>query len=183
MHDYYRIAEISAASRHASRGARAWAWPIARPRAARARRAAGMPSLHLVRALEPERPLDLAWRDEVALDFPSVQPAVDRMCRGFVDADAPMTRVSTAVVLPAADLLHGVRVPIRLDVPVVCESCGGRGEAWNEACPPCGGAGATRAGRYIVVRVPAGSVEGCLCYRLSLPYGPPVRLDVHVARR
>ena len=40
------------------------------------------------------------------------------------------------------------------------------------------------ATRYVVVRVPANTVNGTtLRYRLALPYGPLVRLDVRLTVR
>ena len=49
---------------------------------------------------------------------------------------------------------------------------------------PFESAGTAIATRYVVVRVPVNTVHGTtLRYRLALPYGPLVRLDVRVAVR
>ncbi len=182
MHDYYRIAEISGSSR--SRPARAvpgWAviahaLPYVPPRAPVA-------SLHLVRALEPERPADRLLRDEVALDFPSGRHALDRVRRDFADTDAPVP-VAVDITLSSRDARRSARVPLCLQVPAVCEGCGGRGEVWDEPCGTCAGAGTARVARYVVVRVPANTVDGTtLRYRLALPYGPRVSLDVRLTVR
>lgn len=181
MHDYYRIAEVSDASCRVARHVPGWAvLAHALPRT--------MPSLpvqrlHLVRALEPERPIVPALRDEVALDFPSARQALDHARRDFADAEAPVA-VAIDVALAAIDLRRSARVPLCLHVPSVCEPCGGRGEVWSDPCPGCQGAGAANATRYVVVRVPANTTPGAvLRYRLALPYGPVVRLQVRLTAR
>ena len=183
MHDYYRIAEISGASRRAPvRAVPAWAgvahaMPPAAPR---------MPpqGLHLVRALEPERPFERALRDEVALDFPSGQQALDHARRDFADPEGPAVRLVVDVALTPLGARRSARVPLSVHVPVLCDPCGGRGEAWGEPCGACESAGTAIATRYVVVRVPANTVHGTtLRYRLALPYGPLVRLDVRLAVR
>lgn len=181
MHDYYRIAEISGASRRmAARGVPAWAIVAqAMPQAPRS-----MAALHLVRALEPERTTDRALRDEVALDFPSARQALDRARRDFVDAEAPALVVAVDVTLTPLEARRSARVPLCLHVPAVCESCGGRGEAWDEPCQTCSAVGTSTAARYVVVRVPANTAGGStLRYRHALPYGPLLRLDVRLTVR
>jgi hypothetical protein len=181
MHDYYRIAEVSDASRRVARPVPAWAMLAhALPRTMPTVPA---PRLHLVRALEPERPVVAALRDEVALDFPSARQALDHARRDFADADAPIV-VAIDVALAPIDLRRSARVPLCVHVPTVCEPCGGRGEVWSDPCPGCQGAGTATATRYVVVRVPANTVPGTeLRYRLALPYGPLVRLHVRLTAR
>jgi hypothetical protein len=183
MHDYYRIAEISDATRRVpTRAVPAWAgvahaMPPSPPRTP-------PQGLHLVRALEPERPFERALRDEVALDFPSGQQALDHARRDFADTDAPSVHVAVEVPLTALEARRSARVPLAVHVPVLCDPCGGRGEGWGEPCSACEGAGTAVATRYVVVRVPANTVHGTtLRYRLALPYGPLVRLDVRLAVR
>ena len=185
MHDYYRIAEISGATRRApARAIPAWAVVAhAMPLAAAAPRTPPR-SLHLVRALEPERPVERALRDEVALDFPSGQQAINHARRDFVDADGPAVCLVVDVTLTAIEARRSARVPLCVHVPAVCDACGGRGGAWDESCAACRGAGTAMATRYVVVRVPANTAGGTtLRYRLALPYGPLVRLDVRLAVR
>ena len=182
MHDYYRIAEVSRAARRVARHVPAWAvvahaLPPSAPRVP-------APGLHLVRALEPERALLPTLRDEVALDFPSARQALDHARRDFSDADAPVVALAVDVALAPIDLRRSARVPLCLHVPSVCEPCGGRGEVWNDPCAGCQGAGTAAATRYIVIRVPANTSPGTLLrYRLALPYGPLVRLDVRLTAR
>ena len=181
MHDYYRIAEVSGAARRTGRTVPAWAVvahamppPPAAPPAA----------LHLVRALEPERPAVPSLRDEVALDFPSARQALDHARRDFIDAESPLVRLAVAVALTPRELRRSARVPLCVHMPTMCEACGGRGEVWNDPCTDCHASGAARATRYVVVRVPANTaVDTVLRYRLALPYGPIVRLDVRLAAR
>jgi len=183
MHDYYRIAEISGATRRGpARAVPAWAgvahaMPPSAPRTP-------PQGLHLVRALEPERPFERALRDEIALDFPSGQQALDHARRDFAEAEAPAVRLVVDVPLTPLQARRSARVPLAVHVPALCDPCGGRGEAWGEPCDACEGAGTAIATRYAVVRVPANTVSGTMLrYRLALPYGPLVRLDVRLTVR
>jgi hypothetical protein len=183
MHDYYRIAEISGAARRVpARAVPAWAVVAHAMPPSSSRPPA--PALHLVRALEPERPLERALRDEVALDFPSGRQALDHARRDFAEADAPARRLVVDVTLSPIEARRSARVPLCVHVPSVCDPCGGRGEVWSEPCSACEGAGTAIATRYVVVRVPANTAGGTtLRYRLALPYGPLVRLDVRLTVR
>lgn len=181
MHDYYRIAEVSGASRRVARHLPAWA--VVAHALPRTTPSAPPPGLHLVRALEPERTAVPALRDEVALDFPSARQALDHARRDFADSEPPVV-VALDVPLTPIDLRRSARVPLCLHLPSVCEPCGGRGEVWNDPCPGCRGIGTADATRYVVVRVPANTAAGAvLRYRLALPYGPLVCLDVRITAR
>ena len=181
MHDYYRIAEVSGARRRTARSVPAWAVVAqAMPPAPQAPPAA----LHLVRALEPERPAMPTLRDEIALDFPSARQALDHARRDFIESEGPLRRLSVDVALTPRELRRSARVPLCVHMPTVCDACGGRGEVWNDPCGGCDGSGTARATRYVVVRVPANTAPGTvLRYRLALPYGPLVRLDVRLTAR
>lgn len=183
MHDYYRIAEISGATRRTrARAVPAWAavahaMPVPAPRQAA--------PLHLVRALEPARPFERALRDEVALDFPSTRQALDHARRDFGDPEAgAAVAIDVELALTARQARRSARVPLCLHLPAMCDACGGRGEAWGERCPTCEGAGAATAVRYVVIRVPANTADATtLRYRFALAYGPLVRLDVRLVVR
>lgn len=184
MHDYYRIAEVSGAARRVpARAVPAWAVVAhAMPHVLPPR--TPVAALHLVRALEPERPVEHALRDEVALDFPSARQALDHARRDFDEADAPAGRLVVDVTLTPLEARRSARVPLCVHVPAVCDPCGGRGEVWGEPCGACEGVGTAAATRYVVVRVPANTAGGTtLRYRLALPYGPLVCLDVRLAVR
>jgi hypothetical protein len=183
MHDYYRIAEVSGRARRA-RASHVPAWAVvayAMPRTVPRPPAAG---LHLVRALEPERPMSRVPRDEVALDFPSMRQALDHARRDFADADAAGVRIAVDLPLTTREARRSARVPLCVHMPVVCDHCGGRGEVWNDPCGACEASGTAAAARYVVIRVPAHTADGTvLRYTLALPYGPLVRLDVRLAVR
>ena len=183
MHDYYRIAEVSGASQRAPvRRVPAWA-VVAHALPLPARRAPA-PGLHLVRALEPDRPVVPALRDEIALDFPSARQALDHARRDFAEADAPGARLAVDVTRSPLEARRSARVPLCVHLPSVCETCGGRGEVWDDPCAACAASGTATATRYVVVRVPANTSSGSeLRYRLALPYGPRVRLDVRLTVR
>ena len=182
MHDYYRIAEVSGASRRAAtRGVPAW---VSVAQAIPHSPARPSSTLHLVRALEPERPVERPLRDEVALDFPSARQALDHARRDFADVEGPLVRLAVDVALTAREVRRSARVPLGVHLPSLCESCGGRGEAWGEPCDGCAGTGTATVTRYVVVRIPANTPDAVvLRYRLGLPYGPLVRLDVRLTVR
>ena len=108
--------------------------------------------------------------DEVAIDFPSVLPVLDRMRHAFFGDPPAAPSGGRDVLITPREAFFGATVP--LDVPVrrTCVACGGRGEVWDEACTECGGAGDT-AGRQIVhLRVPAGVKDGLsVRFRVAAP--------------
>lgn len=183
VHDYYRIADVWDGSRRAS--------PV-NVRVPWWRTVPGMPALHerlaglprRVRVLEPETPMPAIWRDDAALDFPSLHGAAERMRRAFLAQEDPVACRAVAVDLPRAaapPAPRASRVPVRIVVPTPCERCGGRGEAWGDRCVVCDGAGVEEQARYVLLRVPAGVRDGArLRYRLEAAHAPPLLLDVHV---
>lgn len=185
MHDYYRIAEVSRAS--ATRRVHVPGWAFVSHVVPGQARKTPASAIHLVRALEPERPArpaDRVLRDEVALDFPSTRQALDHARRDFADVEAAGVQLSVDVVLTPLEARRSKRVPLCLHLPCLCDACGGRGGTWNDPCAACDGAGTLPAARYVVVRVPAHSVDGTrLAYRFVMPYGTPVRLEVRLVVR
>lgn len=185
MHDYYRIAKVSRAS--ARRRTHVPAWAFVSHATPGLPRAAQTSAIHLVRALEPERPsrrADVVLRDEVALDFPSTRQALDHARRDFAEVEAPGVDLSVDVVLTPLEARRSKRVPLCLHLPCLCDACGGRGGTWNDPCATCAGEGTAPAPRYVVVRIPASSADGArLTYRFVMPYGTPVRLEVRLVVR
>jgi hypothetical protein len=130
------------------------------------------------------------FADEVAIDFPSVGRAVERMRVSFhgdhADADvsdAPAP-VQTEVCLSNEDASRGL--VIRLDVPVrgLCEACGGRGEVWAEPCGRCEGSGTSLVLHAVRVPVRPGVADGALIrFRLASPLAGSVRVEVRVVVR
>jgi DnaJ-class molecular chaperone len=123
------------------------------------------------------------FADEIAIDFPSVRPAVERMRDAFLgepDGDVVCAEVS----LSPRDAIDGRVVPLQLPVRVTCPHCGGRGETWTEACPQCGGTGDSLYHQHVRVNVPAGVADGsCVRFRVTSPDRAPVRVEVRIAIR
>jgi hypothetical protein len=133
--------------------------------------------------LDPEAPPPV-WRDEVALDFPSLHEPAERMRCAFLAQDEPAARCVVSVEVPRARTVCTSRMPVQVVVPSLCSHCGGRGEAWGDFCAPCHGAGVADEARYVVLRLPAGVSDGArLCYQLEIPHTSPLLLDVRVTLR
>ena len=122
--------------------------------------------------------------DEIAIDFPSLHAAVERMRACFVaaanDGDHPR-RLSTELHLSAREAFHGVTVP--LDVPVrrMCAACGGRGEIWSDPCDACGGSGEALGRHPVRLVVPPRVQDGDrFSLSVSVPLAPTTRVEVRV---
>jgi DnaJ-class molecular chaperone len=126
-----------------------------------------------------------AWfDDEVAIDFPSVHAAVERMRASFVatsnEADHHR-RLSAELILSPREAFDGVTVP--LDVPVlrICRVCGGRGETWPDRCGSCGGSGEAVGRHPVRLVVPPRVQDGDrFALSVSAPYATPTRVEVRV---
>ena len=77
------------------------------------------------------------FADEIAIDFPSVGPAVDRMRDGFLGECADADVVSAEVCVSEREAWRGLTVPIDVAIRGMCRRCGGRGETWTERCHYC----------------------------------------------
>jgi DnaJ-class molecular chaperone len=99
-----------------------------------------------------------AWfADEVAIDFPSLAGAVERMRESFIAASAEETRrrqVQADLHLSAREAFEGVEVPLDVPVRKLCLACGGRGEIWSDPCESCGGKGDELARHPVRLVVP-----------------------------
>jgi hypothetical protein len=124
------------------------------------------------------------FADEIAIDFPAVGPAVDRMRDAFLGERADDGDLLTAEVsLTSREALAGRVVP--LDVPVrgTCPSCGGRGETWAERCVACRGTGDALFEHTVNLTLPPGTVDGaCFRFRVTSPHAS-ARVEVRVAIR
>lgn len=120
------------------------------------------------------------FADEIAVDFPSVGTVVDRMRDTFFgERDDHVLRAD--LVLSGRQASGGLVVPIELDVPGTCESCGGRGESWTDRCDGCHGTGKAMFQRRLRVSVPRGVADGArFRFRLASPHAPPVLVEVCV---
>lgn len=140
------------------------------PRAARAARAARVG----MSGGAPDWPLD-----EIAIDFPSVAPIVDRMRAAFFAERAPVW--SAHIELTRREARDGAEVPIDVPQAETCAACGGRGEIWADGCVPCGGAGTRPGAHRVRLLLPPGVAHGArLFYQLRLPAGAPAMLAVSV---
>ena len=113
--------------------------------------------------------------DEVAIDFPSLHAAVERMRACFVAASTESDhsrRLSAELHLSPREAFYGVTVPLDVPVRKFCGACGGRGEIWSDPCvtvrwqrrgprpPSCSPRrSSTRAGRRSICAVGVCSVR------------------------
>ena len=126
-----------------------------------------------------------AWfADEVAIDFPSVHSAVERMREGFVAASFEHSRrrhLSAELHLSPREAFDGVTVPLDVPVRKLCRACGGRGEVWSDPCEPCDGTGDALAQHPIRLVVPPRVQDGdCFALSVSAPSAPLTRVEVRV---
>jgi hypothetical protein len=122
------------------------------------------------------------FADEIAIDFPSVEPVVERMREAFLGERAEDAVLKTELRVSRREACDGLVVP--LDVPMrgTCRRCGGRGETWTEPCGECSGTGASLLRRSIRISLPPGVSDGaCLRLRVSSPGASSVRVEVRIA--
>jgi hypothetical protein len=134
----------------------------------------------VVRAADEPRE-DLRWfGDEVAIDFPSMAPAVDRIRSAFV-AGERSTPLITALHLSPYEAKRGATRPLDVPVRCVCRECGGRGESWTERCARCDGSGAELLSHQVYVTVPAGVIDGArFRFTVTPRHHPATRIELHV---
>jgi hypothetical protein len=124
------------------------------------------------------------FADEIAIDFPSVGRAVERMRDRFLGERADADVLRAEVSLSKHEASSGVVVPITVRVRTMCARCGGRGETWTEPCADCLGAGESWRRHAVRLSVPRGVADGArLRFRLRVPDASSVRVEVRVAIR
>jgi hypothetical protein len=129
-------------------------------------------------------PLD-CFADEIAIDFPSLEPVVERMRDAFLgdqapNPDADVHRAEVRVTRREAS--GGLVVPIEVPLRALCRHCGGRGETWTDPCAACGGTGASLVNRSVRVSLPPGLRSGDrIRFRVSSPDAGAVRVELRVA--
>jgi hypothetical protein len=120
------------------------------------------------------------FADEAGIDFPALAIAVERMRHAF-GVDEPTAPIEIALDLRRVDALRGGDVSVPLPVRRTCERCGGRGEAWDEPCLPCAGAGHTEERRDVIIALPGGVADGDrLSVRLGGRHVVPTAVTLHV---
>jgi len=124
------------------------------------------------------------FADEIAIDFPSVGHAVDRMRDAFLGERADADLVLTDVSLSREDAWRGLVMPLEVPIRGMCERCGGRGETWTEPCDGCCGSGESLVHYAVRLAVPARIADGArIRFRVSSPHAAPVRVEVRIAIR
>ena len=129
-----------------------------------------------------ERVVPLGWfADEIAIDFPAVEPVVDRMRDAFLAPDETPRGFSAEISLTAVDAIAGTVVALDLPVRRTCQLCGGRGETWTECCVACSGSGEALCTHSVQVAVPPGVANGAsIRLHVSPPHALPTCIDVRV---
>ncbi len=120
------------------------------------------------------------FADEVAIDFPSMTPAVDRMRTAFL-AEERTTPLTTAIRLSCREARDGATLPLEVPVRCTCRRCGGRGESWTERCDGCNGSGAELLSHQLRVNLPAGVMDGALFrFTVTPRHHPTTRIELRI---
>jgi hypothetical protein len=130
------------------------------------------------------------FADEVAIDFPSVGRAVERMRVSFHgdEAAGDLTDVPepvrAEVQLSGTEASRGLVVPLEVPVRGLCQMCGGRGEVWAEPCEACDGTGTSLVRHAVRVPIRPGVEDGALIrFRVVSPAAGSVRVELRVVLR
>lgn len=122
------------------------------------------------------------FADEIAIDFPSIAPAVDRVRETFASSEDRAVALETEILLTPRQASIGAIVPIALDLSGLCSDCGGRGESWAEPCTRCAGTGERGHTHHFRLALPAGVADGA---RFRFVVAPPsvraTRVEVTVS--
>jgi hypothetical protein len=122
------------------------------------------------------------FADEIAIDFPSVEPVVERMRDAFLGEREEDAVLRTELRVSRREASDGLVVPIDVPMRGTCGRCGGRGETWTEPCDDCSGTGAAWLRRSVRVSLPPGVADGArVRFRVSSPGAPSVRVEVRIA--
>jgi hypothetical protein len=122
------------------------------------------------------------FADEIAIDFPSIAPAVDRVRETFAASDDHAVPLETEIALTWRQASAGAIVPIELGLSGLCAGCGGRGESWAEPCTLCAGTGERAHTHHFRLALPPGVADGA---RFRFVVAPPsvraTRVEVTVS--
>ena len=124
------------------------------------------------------------FADEIAIDFPSVELAVERMRDAFLgerpvdDGDVVLRR---DVPVSRREAWDGLVVPVDVPIRVLCRHCGGRGGTWSEPCSDCDGTGLRLEHHSVRVTLPPGVAVGTrIRFRVSSPGADSVRVEIRI---
>jgi hypothetical protein len=122
------------------------------------------------------------FADEIAIDFPAVGRVVDGMRDAFLGESERSDVVAADVSVTRREAAGGPVVHLTVPVRAVCQTCGGRGESWTEACAECGGTGTALFNHPVRLALPAGVADGATFrFRLTSPQTGSVLVEVRVA--
>ncbi len=121
--------------------------------------------------------------DEVAIDFPSLHAAVERMRARFVAASSEddHRQLSAELILSPREAFHGVTVPLDVPVRQICLRCGGRGEIWSDPCDSCEGSGEALGRHSVRLVLPPRVQDGDrFALSVSVPHAALTRVEVRI---
>lgn len=122
------------------------------------------------------------FADEIAIDFPSIGPAVDRVREMFLSSDDEHAALAAEVALTTRQASGGAVVPLELGLSGLCSGCGGRGESWAEPCSDCAGTGERRRPHHFRLALPPGVADGArFRFFVAPPAVRPTRVEVTVS--
>lgn len=123
------------------------------------------------------------FADEVAIDFPSLHAAVERMRESFVAAscDDDCRQLSAELILSPREAFDGITIPVDVPVRQICLACGGRGEIWSDPCDTCDGSGEALGRHSVRLVVPPRVQDGDrFALAVSAPHAALTRVEVRV---
>lgn len=122
------------------------------------------------------------FADEIAIDFPALGTAIDRVCDTFTNQEEHLAAASASVTLTPRQAFDGTVVPLEVALPGLCGHCGGRGESWSDPCDSCCGTGECDHPHHVHLAVPARVADGTrFRFVLSSPRARPTRVEVTVS--
>ena len=122
------------------------------------------------------------FADEIAIDFPSIGPAVERVREMFVAPDDHLAALAAHVTVTPRQASKGAIVPLELGLNGLCGGCGGRGESWAEPCGRCAGTGECAEAHHFRLALPAGVADGTrFRFVVTPPTARATRVEVTVS--
>lgn len=126
------------------------------------------------------RPDVVCFADEVALDFPSMTHALERIRHGLL-GDERRVPLPAALRLSHHEALEGTVRPLKVPVRLTCVVCGGRGESWSSHCRRCEGSGIEIRRHEVQVSIPAGVAHGATFHFSVVPrHETPTRIELQI---